>query len=310
MEIEVLIPTLAGRERLREVLGALRSQTLPPAVRVIDNGGDDPTGDVLDAFDEVRVIRPGRNLGFGAALNRGVAESSADLVVFLNDDAVPDREFLERIAATRSATGAAMIAGCLVRPDGSIDSAGVDVDRSLIAYDLYHGEPYGSAAHRGRDPLAPSGGAAGFDRRSFLDVGGFDERFFAYLEDVDLGLRMTAAGFRCASAYDAHARHDHSATLGSGSLQKNRLMGRSRGYLLHKYRDQLGLPSRARGLAIDAVTYAGQMAIDRNAGAIRGRLEARRLAPAGGAADLGAVPRIRVGIGRSLRIRLSRRRRV
>jgi len=309
VEIEVLIPTLAGRERLREVLESLRAQTRSPAgVTVIDNGGDPATNDVLAAFGEIRVERPGRNLGFGAALNRGVAASSPDLLVFLNDDAVPQPDFLERIAAAREESGAEMIAACLVRPDGTIDSAGLDVDRSLVAYDLFHGEPYGSDGHRGRVPMAPSAGAAAYERRAFVAHGGFDEGFFAYLEDVELGLRLAAGGLRCAAAYDAVARHHHSATLGSGSLQKNRLMGRSRGYLLRKYRGQLGAADRARGLVIDAVTYAGQIAIDRNAGAVRGRLEARRASPAPGP-DLNGVPRLDLGLVSSLRIRLGRRRR-
>lgn len=311
MEIEVLIPTLDGDGRLREVLGSIRVQTVRPAVCVIDNGSREPTRKVIAEFEEIRVVRSERNLGFGAALNLGVRDSRAELIVFLNDDAVADPGFIERLAAVRAASGAEMIAGCLVRPDGVIDSGGVEIDRSLIGYDLFHGEPYGRPEHRGRAPLAPSGGAAAFDRDAFAAVGGFDESFFAYLEDVELGIRMSAAGMRCAPAYDALAWHRHSATLGSGSSRKNLLMGRSRGYLLRKYRHQLSLGDRLRGAVIDAVTYAGQIAIDRNAGALRGRLAARGLRPRSpwnGPVELGAVPRREIGAAAALRVRLGRRR--
>jgi GT2 family glycosyltransferase len=311
VEIEVLIPTVDGAERLREVLGSLRAQTLRPAVCVIDNGSAEPTRKVIAEFEKVRAVRSERNLGFGAALNLGVRDSRAELLVFLNDDAVAEPTFIERLAAARAASGAEMIAGCLVRPDGLIDSGGVEIDRSLIGYDLFHGEPYGRPEHRGRAPLAPSGGAAAYDRDAFADVGGFDESFFAYLEDVELGIRMSAAGMRCAAAYDAVAWHRHSATLGSGSSRKNVLMGRSRGYLLRKYRDQLSLGDRLRGGLIDAVTYAGQIAIDRNAGALRGRLAARGLRPGSPwneSVELSTVPRREIGAAAALRVRLGRRR--
>jgi GT2 family glycosyltransferase len=311
VEIEVLIPTVNGGERLREVLGSLRGQTLRPAVCVVDNGSAEPTRTVIAEFEEVRAVRSERNLGFGAALNLGVRDSRAELVVFLNDDAVADPAFIERLAAARAVTGAEMVAGCLVRPDGLIDSGGVEIDRSLIGYDLFHNEPYGRPEHHGRAPLAPSGGAGAYDRHAFARVGGFDESFFAYLEDVELGIRMCAAGMRCAPAYDAIAWHRHSATLGSGSARKNRLMGRSRGYLLRKYRDQLSLADRMRGAVIDAVTYAGQIAIDRNAGAVRGRLAARGLRPRvpwNGSVELGPVPRRDIGAAAALRVRLGRRR--
>jgi GT2 family glycosyltransferase len=309
--IEVLIPTLAGGERLAAALDSLRRQTRRPRVCVIDNGVGKGTSELAERFDEVRWVRPGRNLGFGAALNRGAEGSTAELLIFLNDDAVADEQMVERIAAVREESGAEMVAACLVAPDGRVDSAGVDVDRSLIAYDLFHGRPYDEIAASPAAPMAPSAGAGGYDRAAFTAVGGFDERFFAYLEDVELGLRMRAAGMRCVAALDAIAWHHHSATLGSGSARKNRLMGTSRGYLLRKYRDQLGLVDRARGAVIDGVTYAGQVAIDRNAGAARGRLAARSVSVNGArwpAAELARVPSVNVSGPRALAIRLSRRR--
>jgi hypothetical protein len=86
------------------------------------------------------------------------------------------------------------------------------------------------------DPLAPCGGAAAFDRAAFLDVGGFDPAFFAYLEDVDLAIRCVARGWTCRLASGAIAVHAHSGTLGEGSPAKNRLTGWGRGYIVGKYR--------------------------------------------------------------------------
>ncbi len=115
-----------------------------------------------------------------------------------------------------------------------IDSAGVVVDSTLLAFDYLHGLPW-SVAETAAPPLGPTGGAALFTLSSFTAVGGFDERIFAYLEDVDFALRLRAAGCACRLASDARAVHRHSATLGSGSAAKNRLMGWSRGYMLRRY---------------------------------------------------------------------------
>jgi len=169
-----------------------------------------------------------------------------------------------------------MVAGCLRRPDGSVDSFGIELDPTMAAYDAGWGEPYGDPRHNRVEPLAPSGGAALFTRESFEAVGGFDERIFAYFEDVDIGIRMRMRGYRCAVAYDATALHRGSDTLGSGSPQKNRMIAASRGYMLWKWGPNLPRAARLRGALTDFVIYGGQAVIDRNTGALRGRLDALR----------------------------------
>jgi GT2 family glycosyltransferase len=264
----------------------------------------------LDAeFPGVAVTRLGSNLGFGAALNRGVEESDATVLVVLNNDAVPDDGFCEKLLAAQAASGAEMVAACLRRPDGRIESLGVELDESLIAYDIGYGERWEGATERHTsDPLAPSGGAAAFVREAFLAAGGFDEGFFAYLEDVDLGIRMRMLGMRCVAAPRAVALHEHSATLGGGSEAKNRLLAGGRTRLARKYGANLSLPARARGLVIDAAVYAGKALIDRNLGAARGWAASVRAVPRG-AADprFARVPLVRRGLLASLRLRLGRR---
>jgi GT2 family glycosyltransferase len=231
------------------------------------------------------------------------------VLVFLNNDAVPEERFCEELLATQARTGADMVAGCLVRPDGRVESLGVEVDRSLIAYDVGYGEELEGAAERHPEPpLAPTGGAGGFVREAFLAAGGFDEGFFAYLEDVDLGIRMRMLGMRCVLAPAAIAWHEHSATLGSGSAAKNRLLGSGRHRLVRKYGANLTASARARGMVIDATVYAGKAAIDRNLGALRGRLGTASRVPMGAADQRFArVPLVDRGIIASLGLRLGRR---
>lgn len=313
-EAEVLIPNLNRAAALRRALDALREQTEPVAVTVIDNGSVDGSVEMLGRdYPEVRVVALGANLGFGAAVNRGLEGADAAVAILLNNDTVADRRFVELLLEAQATTGAEMIAGCLRQPNGRIDSLGVELDRSLIGYDAWHDEPYertGSGSPQ--RILAPCGGAAAYVREALVAVGGFDEEIFAYLEDVELGIRMRLAGMRCACAPAAFAWHEHSATLGSGSAAKNRLMGASRAYLLWKHGAGRSALAVARGAVIDGVVYAGQAVIDRNLGAIRGRLsERRRLAgrprpPAD--ARVAELPYVQRSVRDALRIRLARRR--
>lgn len=277
MEVEVLIPHLNRRQSLGRTLDSMRLQTRSPRVCVIDNGSTDGTLSMLSRrFPEVRCLALDRNHGFGAAINRGVESSTADLVVLVNNDAVADARFIEELLAAHSRTGAEMIAGCMRMRSGFVESLGVEIDRSLVAYDVGFGQSYPSfPAEADPVPLGPSGGAAAFDRMALISIGGFDEAFFAYLEDLDLALRMRAAGMKCVSAWRAFVWHEHSATLGSGSSAKNRLMGRSRGLILWKHGGNLSRGNRVRGMTLDALVYAGQAVHDRNLGAIRGRRGAR-----------------------------------
>lgn len=307
---EVLIPHHNRVESLRYALDALRRQTHPVPVRVVDNASSDGTLEMLESeFDEVACTRLEENLGFGAALNRAAAGCTADVLVFLNNDAVPDERFCEELLATQASSGAEMVAACLRRPDGRIESLGVEVDRSLIAYDVAYGEELEGAVERHpHPPLAPSGGAAGFLREAFGAAGGFDEGFFAYLEDVDLGIRMRMLGMRCVLAPQAIAVHEHSATLGSGSEAKNRLLGSGRGRLARKYGANLTAAARARGMVIDGAVYAGKAIVDRNLGAASGHREAVRMTPRGPADPrFDRVSLVDRGLLPGLRLRLARR---
>jgi GT2 family glycosyltransferase len=312
-DVEVLIAHRNNVDQLRRCLDALAAQTVRPAVCVSDDDSTDETPDVIPgAYPDVRYLRLDRNLGFSGANNRGIRTSSAEWVVLLNNDTVPEPNFVEALRDGWSSSGADMVAATLRKPAGAVDSAGIEVDRSLVAFDLLHGRPYDPAEVAQLEPLAPCAGAGAYRREALLDVGGFDEAMFAYLEDVELGIRLRMAGARCAVAPDTFAWHEHSAFWGSGSARKNRRMGDSRGYLYWKYGRDLTLRERARGWVVDGVVYAGQLAIDRNAGAPQGRIEGWRrrrgqTAP-GGHPEFARVPRQDVSVREALRRRLGRRR--
>jgi hypothetical protein len=187
-----------------------------------------------------------------------------------------------------------------------IDTAGMQLDRTLLVYDYLNGMPLAAAAEA-PDPIGPSAAAAAFDRAAFLESGGFDENLFAYWEDVDLVLRLIERGGRCRLARGAVGTHEHSATLGSGSQAKNRLMGFGRGYVLRKWR-VLTARSAAGVLARELTLLAGQAVIDRNLSGLPARIDGWRAAEPGsrfpaavGTAGHGD------GLIRTLRRRLARR---
>ncbi|MFN8114146.1 MAG: glycosyltransferase family 2 protein [Solirubrobacterales bacterium] len=310
----VIVPSQSpAGGRLDRLLGSLAAQTVEHETIVIDN--DSPGRAVsaaCAAYDFAEVVQLDRNAGFSMPMNLGARRASTGILILLNDDCVCDPDFVERlIAPLDPAGGIVMTSGVLRdwRHPELIDSAGMELDRTLLVYDYLNGEPL-SALAGAADPIGPSPKAAAFDRDAFLAVGGFDERLFAYWEDVDLALKMLEAGGICRLAPDALGVHEHSATLGSGSRGKNYLTGFGRGYVLRKW--GVMTPSRLPGIvARDLVILGGQAAIDRTVSGVGGRIRGWRAArhthhyPAAIAERGGASPYFR-----NLQRRLQRRRKL
>jgi N-acetylglucosaminyl-diphospho-decaprenol L-rhamnosyltransferase len=279
----VILPSLDGA-RTRETLRSLAAQSALHEAIVVDNASPGRAVSVAcEEFEFARAIEPGENLGFSRAVNVAAAEATGDALVLVNDDARYDPDFVERlVAALEPDAGVVAAAGVLrsERDESRIDTAGVEIDRTLLGFDYLHGRPLDVLADGMPDPFGPTGAAAAYDRQAFAQLGGFDERIFAYFEDVDLALRTRVAGLSCRLAPAARGTHAHATTLGSGSPRKNYLMGFARGYLLRKW----GVVSarRAPGIAVrEFVICSGQALVDRNLAGIRGRREGWRAAREG-----------------------------
>jgi GT2 family glycosyltransferase len=273
----VIVPTLSA-ERTGRLLASLAGSPGGFETLVVDNGtGDRELEAAAERLPGAAVIRLDSNLGYSRAVNLAAARAGGEALVLLNDDIVVDPGFVERIvAALDPGGGVPMAAGVLrdARRPELIDTAGMELDRTLLVFDYLNGEPLEVLERPPADPVGPSAAAAAFSREAFLDAGGFDERLFAYWEDVDLVLRLRREGGRCRLAPEARGTHEHSATLGSGSARKNYLIGFGRGYLLRKW----GVVPRMLPsvLARDLVICAGQAAVDRNLAGVRGRVKGLR----------------------------------
>jgi GT2 family glycosyltransferase len=304
----VYIPNYNGSDRIGRALRSLREQSRPVDVVVVDNGSaDDSLALLREKFPEVTVLALGRNLGFGPALNHAVREHQADPLILLNNDAECEPRFVEALLDA-AAEGVQSVAGVLLqeRSPGRIDSAGVVADRTLMGFDYLHGEP-AEAVASAADPLGPTGGAALYDRTAFEAVGGFDERIFLYYEDLDLALRMSAAGARCRIAPGARALHAYSASLGAGSGEKFARTGWSRGYMLRRYGVMSRPRAAARVLVTEGAICAGQLLMDRTAKGLGGRLRGWREGGGSERLDPGAAPLLDLSAREALALRRRRR---
>jgi GT2 family glycosyltransferase len=303
-------PSLAVRLLGSLAAGGGRFETI-----VVDNGtGASELERATADLEGASVLRLEANIGYGRAVNRAATVAEGRALVLLNDDSVVDPGYVETIVgALDPSEGVVMAAGVMrdARSRELIDTAGIEIDRMLLAYDYLNGEPIAALAGDVPDPIGPSGAAAALDRDAFLSIGAFDERLFAYLEDVDLVLRLRRDGGRCRLVKGAVGTHEHSATLGPGSARKDYLAGYGRGYLLRKW----GVLSPRRLPAVLARELGQslmQTAMDRNLAPVRGRVQGLRAAspsePYPGPEVLGDPPSLASTVRRRWRRRARLRR--
>jgi GT2 family glycosyltransferase len=220
--VSVVIPNWNGRAWLESCLGSLAGGELVPAeVIVVDNASEDGSLEYLrSGHPDVRVLALDLNTGFAHAANRGLAAASCELVALINTDVIVASDWLGRMASALTGDSLAASAACkmlwledpnivydagdILRRDGVCEQRGrfgADDGRWDVA-----GEVFGACA-----------GAALYRRDVVLSLGGFDERYFAYLEDVDLALRLALAGWRC--------RYEPAVARHAGEASSKRLPG-------------------------------------------------------------------------------------
>ena len=275
MKATVVVPTRLGGDPLERLLESLAGQSVISRTIVVDNAAPEGVAELVARHEFAEHLRLEENAGFGRAVNLAAERTDDEALVLVNDDCVCEPGFVEQLAAALDpANGVVMAAGVLVEADDpeTVDTAGMELDETLLVFDYLNGVPVSSVGPGTPAPIGPCAAAAALDRATFSETGGFDEKLFAYWEDVDLVLRIVRAGGRCALAPAARATHAHSATLGSGSREKNYLTGFGRGYVLRKW-GVLESPRAplARVLFEDGVICAGQLVLDRTPAGIAGR---------------------------------------
>jgi N-acetylglucosaminyl-diphospho-decaprenol L-rhamnosyltransferase len=272
--IDVVLVAYNRYELTESCLRHLRAQTVAHNLIVVDNGSTDETRVRVRAeWPAAQLVRFEENQSFPRACNRGVASGSGEIVVLVNNDVDCEADLLERLVAPFADPGVGSVAPLMLQPGGErIDSFGLAADATLACFPRLQGMPVTSV--RGALPVlaGPSGTVAAYRRAAWEQAGGFDEAIFAYMEDFDLALRLRIAGWRAAAAADAVGVHLGSATRGHRSASQRRDGGFGRGYTLRRYRGRAGRVA-LRTWVTEAVVVLGDLAISRDAAALRGRLE-------------------------------------
>jgi len=214
--VAAVIPTWNRRDLLAILFESLAAQARPFAeIIVVDNGSDDDSVK-LAARAGARVLQMGRNLGFAAAVNRGIEAADAEWVAILNNDVTLEPDWLAKLLDAAAQEDVWFAAGKILQAanhqvvDGTFD----EISRGGCASRCGSGKPDGPAWNQARGIRVAPMTAAIFRRQLFRDLGGLDETFGSYMEDVDFGLRCALAARPGLFVPSAVAYHRGSATLG------------------------------------------------------------------------------------------------
>ena len=292
--ISVVIPNWNGRSWLPRCLGALAAQErAPDEIIVVDNGSTDGSVEYLrDQHPGVRVLALEDNTGFAHAANAGLHAATGELAALVNTDVELAPDWLARLERALSEHPEAASAACKMlslRDPSVVDDAGDVLRRDGVCEQRGRFGPDDGRWDEPGEVFGACAGAALYRREPVLAAGGFDERYFAYLEDVDLALRLRLAGWTCRyePAVALHAAQSSSDALPGGApflATRNTLVlvakfwpARWLGHVLYR---QLGWAwHAARERRLRAHLSALAAAIPMLPAALRSRRSARARAP-------------------------------
>ena len=216
----VVIVNYNSSEYLKKCLSALERQTLPPhRTIVVDNASQKPLS--MDGRGNVELICLQTNVGFAKANNMGIGRGlDTDFIALLNPDAYPQPRWLEEmVRAALLHPEFSFFASCLrmANEPSLLDGAGDAYHTSGLVWRKGHGKPAGYFDTADREVFSPCAAAAMYRTKALVSCGGFDESYFCYSEDVDLGFRLLLMGHRCLYVANALVFHVGSAVTGRSS---------------------------------------------------------------------------------------------
>lgn len=219
-KVTVVIVNWNGERFLERCLSALMSQTAKPyEIILVDNASSDGSREIARRFPLVRLLALDQNAGFARGNNLAIAAAAADSewVALLNPDAFADPCWLEELLLSARANPDFDVFGsCLVNASDPevLDGAGDVYHMSGLVWRMGHGWRMSASPAGEREIFSPCAAAALYRRSALVEAGGFDEDYFCYVEDVDLGFRLRLAGHRCLYVPRSVAHHVGSGTTG------------------------------------------------------------------------------------------------
>ncbi|HEX3069017.1 MAG TPA: glycosyltransferase family 2 protein [Thermoanaerobaculia bacterium] len=249
-DVSVIVLDIDGGDMLRACLDSIASQTLPPKeVIVFDNGSRVPVAERIAFRHALHLFRSDTNLGFAGGNNEAYLHATGSYIALVNNDVVLDRDWLATVAAALDADPKlAAVQTIIRRDDATIDGAGIDISDGTFRQVGAGVVSRESGVGVRTTPLSPTpdprqptpawgvSATAALYRREALGHTIFDERFFAYYEDVDLCARLHEAGWRTEVLPVIKATHRGSQSaplLGGDAL---RLRTRNRYFVARRHR--------------------------------------------------------------------------
>ena len=229
--VSVIILNFNGRQHLEACFRSLIEQEYAGAIELImvDNGSADGSVELMRAqFPQVRLIINQQNVGFAPAVNQAARAAGGDYLALLNNDARAATDWLAQLvelAERRRGEGVACVASRVLGWDGET----IDFIMGSMNFHGFGAQPYfrvpADRLHPGEEPLLfANGGAMLVDRKVFLEIGGLDDDYFAYFEDVDLGWRLWVCGYQVVLNPKAVAYHRHHSTASTMYPYQTRLL--------------------------------------------------------------------------------------
>jgi GT2 family glycosyltransferase len=226
--VSVLVLNYNGKQHLKPCLDSLFHLDYPRErleIVVADNGSRDGSQELLRReFPSVRLVEHGRNLGVSGGNNAASAAVDSEYVAFLNNDTRVEPDWLSQmVKALAPDQGLIAVGSKILRWDGRrIDYVGPRLSFHGAASQVDFGSPEVEKYRQVMPILAPCGGSMLIERQTFLEVGGFDQDFFAYFEDIDLGWRLWVMGYQVALAPRAITYHRQHGSWGQRAMEIRR----------------------------------------------------------------------------------------
>lgn len=239
IEISIVIPNYNGKKFLAPCLDSLRLQSFTDfEILIVDNGSvDDSLSFLKEQYEEVRCISLNQNYGFSKAVNEGIKAASASFVILLNNDTTVERDFVRELYTAIQKSE--QIFSCSAKMVTMADPAKID-----DAGDFYTALGWAFAKGKGKNQnefqkpypiFASCAGAAIYRKERIETLGYFDEKQFAYLEDIDIGYRARIHGYQNMFVPTAVCHHVGSGASGSRYNEfKVKLSSRNSVYIIYK----------------------------------------------------------------------------
>lgn len=233
--VAIVILNYNGRQYLDDCLASLKRLSTSVEVVVADNAStDDSLAHLRAHHPEARVLAFKHNWGFAEGYNRALAQVATPWVVLLNNDATLEPDWLEHLLVCAAHhPRAAVLGGKLLfsgRPTRTLQSVGSRFTNAGTAFEIGWGQPDTGQYDAPTITASIPGAAALVRRKVFVELGGFDAHYFAYLEDVDLCWRAWLAGYEVWYDPRAVAFHHFGGSWGGRAsptrihyMQRNRL---------------------------------------------------------------------------------------